>query len=83
MIQINVKATGARIKALAAERGLKALDIQNACGLGTPQTVFKWYRGATLPSLDNLVIIATLMGVQLDDIVVCSEETDSSGKEKI
>lgn len=75
MPQIDVKATGARIKALAGERGLKATDIQRGCGLGTPQTVFKWFRGATLPSLDNLAILARLFEVGIDDIVVYVEAT--------
>ena len=76
MPQIDVKATGARIKALAGEKGLKATDIQRECGLGTPQTVFKWFRGATLPSLDNLAIIARLFGVGIDDIVVYVKDTE-------
>ena len=75
MPQIDVKATGARIKALAGERGLKVTDVQKECGLGTPQSVFKWYRGATVPSLDNLVILARLFEVGLDDIVVYSKES--------
>lgn len=70
MSQIDMSATGSRIKALAVEKGLKVSDIQRECGLGTPQTVFKWFRGATVPSLDNLVNLAVLFGVGLDDIVV-------------
>lgn len=76
MPQIDVKATGARIKALAGEKGLKAPDIQRECRLGTPQTVFKWFRGATLPSLDNLAILARLFEVGIDDIVVYVKATE-------
>ena len=80
MPQIDVLATGARIKALAGEKGLKVTDIQRECGLGTPQTVFKWFRGATVPSIDNLVNLAGLFEVGLDDIVVYSEKGDGNVK---
>ncbi len=70
MPQIDVLATGARIKSLAAEKGFKVTDIQRKCGLGTPQTVFKWFRGATVPSLDNLVNLACMLEVGIDDILI-------------
>ncbi len=70
MPQIDVRATGANIRALADMKGLKASDIQREMGFGTPQTVFKWFRGATIPSIDNLVILACLLEVGLDDIVI-------------
>ena len=75
MSQIDMKATGTRIKTLAQKNGIKVSDIQKKCGFGTPQTVYKWFRGDTLPSLDNLVLISELFEVGLDDIVVYSKES--------
>ena len=34
------------------------------------QAIYRWQRGDALPSIDNLVILADLFGVQIDDIIV-------------
>ena len=67
--RINTVETGRNIRQLRRERGLSIQDVQNAL-LVNRQTVFKWQRGDTLPTLDNLVILADLFNVKLDDIVV-------------
>ena len=60
---INMAATGANIKALLKARVLKVADVQIMCGFNTPQAIFKWMRGDAMPSIDNLVILAHLLGV--------------------
>ena len=67
---INMAATGANIKSLLKARGLKVADVQNMCGFNTPQAIFKWMRGDAMPSIDNLVILAHLLGVTIDQIIV-------------
>ena len=66
---INTVETGRNIRKLRRDRGLSIQDVQNAL-LVNRQTVFKWQRGDMLPTLDNLVILAELFNVKLDDIVV-------------
>ena len=70
MPTIDVAATGANIKALLKTKGLKVADVQNMCGFNTPQAIFKWMRGDAMPSIDNLVILAHLLGVTIDQIIV-------------
>ena len=70
MITIDVEATGNRIKEFRDQNGLKTSDIQEACGFGTPQAVYKWLQGRGLPTVDNLVILADLFGVTMEDIIV-------------
>ena len=67
---IDMINTGANIAALRKEKGLSIRDIQSALGFNTPQAIFKWQRGDSLPSLDNLVILAELLNVKMDEIVV-------------
>lgn len=67
---INMEKTGQNIVALRKQAGLSVKDIQDALGLGTLQAVYKWQQGHALPSLDNLVILASLFHVTMDDIVV-------------
>ena len=67
---INVTLTGLRIKELMAKNGYSVKDIQIKLGLACPQGIYKWFDGKTLPSLDNLVILATIFNVKIDDILV-------------
>ena len=70
MPTIDMTATGANIKALLKAKDLKIADVQNTCGFNTPQAIFKWMRGDAMPSIDNLVILAHLLGVTIDQIII-------------
>ena len=39
----------------------------NIFGFATPQAIYKWQQGAALPSIDNLVVLAAVLQVSLDD----------------
>ena len=67
---INMTATGSNIKELIKNNGLKMTDIQKILGFNTPQSIFKWMRGDAMPSLDNLVILAHILNVTIDEIIV-------------
>ncbi|MBP3272247.1 MAG: helix-turn-helix transcriptional regulator [Ruminococcus sp.] len=67
---INMTETGSNIKNLIKENGLRIAEVQELCGFNTPQSIFKWMRGDTLPSLDNLVILAHILNVTIDEIIV-------------
>ena len=61
MTTINTIATGANIKAMMKARQMTTADIQKACGFGTPQAIFKWFRGDTMPTIDNMPTAAMEM----------------------
>ena len=75
MVQIPVidqVATGRKIRDLRMACGISVADLQQALGFANPQTIYKWQRGDGMPSLDNLVIIAAIFGVKVDDIIMTS-----------
>ena len=67
---VDTVATGQRIDRLRLEAGLSVKDMQMVFGFGTPQAIYKWIHGSAMPTIDNLVILAALLGVTLDEIVV-------------
>ena len=67
---INMAATSANIKALIKNKGLKVADVQVRCGFNTPQAIFKWMRGDAMPTIDNMVILAKMLGVTIDKIII-------------
>ena len=66
---VDTVATGRNIDRLRVEAGLSVRDMQTVFGFATPQAIYKWIRGASLPTIDNLVILATMLGVTMDEIV--------------
>jgi len=67
---INMEATCKRLDDLRLERNLSIKDIQNHFGFCTPQCVYKWMTGKSLPTIDNLVILADLYQCKVDDMLV-------------
>ena len=67
---INTIATGRNIDRLRKVAGLSGRDMQTAFGFATPQAIYKWFHGTSLPTIDNLVILASMLEVTLDEIIV-------------
>lgn len=67
---VDLTATGMNIKRLRKQSGLSVKNLQDIFGFSTPQAIYKWQRGTAMPTLDNLVALAAIFDVTLDDIVV-------------
>ena len=67
---IDMVRTGNNITRLRKESGLSVRDLQRMLGFTTPQAIYKWQQGRALPTLDNLVALAAVFGVKIDDILV-------------
>ena len=67
---IDMIRTGKNINRLRKQANLSVKDLQNIFGFATPQAIYKWQQGAALPSIDNLVVLAAVLQVSLDDILV-------------
>ena len=67
---IDPVATGENIQRLRRERGLSVRDLQMFFGFEEPQAIYKWQRGKSLPSVDNLYALSALLNVSMDDIIV-------------
>lgn len=77
---INAAATGKNIEALRKQRGLSVRDLQDVLGFATPQAIYKWQRGTCLPSVDNLVVLAAVFRVHIDEIIVIEDSAQQMGK---
>ena len=67
---IDTARTGANIADLRKAAGLSVHDLQMAFGFNSPQAIYKWQNGAALPTVDNLIVLAALLKVRIDDILV-------------
>lgn len=73
MKTIDPKATGKRISALMSETRTSKQDIAEVLELTTTNSIYKWINGMSLPSIDHLVTLADILGVSLDELLVCRE----------
>ncbi len=67
---INMVKTGENICALRMNKGLSVRKLQAMLGFATPQAIYKWQQGLTLPSIDNLVALSALFEVPIECILV-------------
>lgn len=67
---INAVATGRNITRLRMQRGMSVRELQMAMGFATPQAIYKWQQGLSLPTVDNLVILSAILHVPIDSILV-------------
>ena len=72
---IDMAATGRNIARMRQEAGLTVKDLQDFFGFATPQAIYKWQHGTAMPTIDNLVALAMIFGVTMDDIIVVDTDT--------
>lgn len=73
MTTINMGKTGQNITRLRKQAGLSVIQLQRMFGFTTPQAIYKWQQGVNLPTVDNLVVLAEIFGVKIEDILVLSK----------
>ena len=76
---IDMIGTGQNIARLRKQAGLSVRDLQDIFGFATPQAIYKWQQGVALPTIDNLVVLAAVLQVRMDDILV----TDTAAQVQI
>ena len=71
---IDTIGTGRNIAVFRKRAGLSVSELQDIFGFGTPQAIYKWQRGTALPNIDNLVVLAEVFGVTMDEIIVVTDD---------
>ena len=69
VIKINREQTALRIANLLMDADISVQQVCCACGLKSPQAVYKWTHGITIPSLESLLAICFLFDKNIDDII--------------
>ena len=75
---LDPRATGRRIRELRRERHLTVRDIADYMGFESQQAVYKWQRGESLPTVDNLFALSRLFETTIDSILVGRDEEEDS-----
>ena len=70
---IDMTGTGRNITQLREAAGMTVRDLQKIFGFATPQAIYKWQNGTSLPTIDNLVVLAAVFKVKMDDIIIVND----------
>ena len=70
---IDPIATGENIMRLRKAKGLTVRDLQSWFGFEEPQAIYKWQKGKSLPTVDNLYALGALLDVPMEEILVQSK----------
>ena len=74
MPAIDMVATGKNIARLREAAGQTVKDLQDIFGFATPQAIYKWQHGTAMPTIDNLVVLAAVLAVTMDEIIVINAD---------
>ena len=67
---VNMKQTGQNITMLREQRGISVRQLQRMMGFATPQAIYKWQHGESLPTVDNLVALSAIFSGPIDAILI-------------
>lgn len=63
-------ATRRNIDDIRRDRNLSVAALKDALGLSTTNAIYKWFRGDSMPTLDNIVILSSILKVSINDMIV-------------
>ena len=66
--------TGQILKNNIKKRGYTVREIQKLLNLSCPQPIYRWMRGRTMPSLDNLYMLSSILGVHMEDLLLPKQD---------
>lgn len=75
---LDIKATGNRIKEIRVKKHISVNEICEYMGFENPQAVYKWQRGESLPTVDNLYALSRLFDTPMEQILCEQEEAKAS-----
>ncbi len=69
-VAIDLVLTGQRIHNIIYGSGYSVKEIQEILNLACPQSIYRWMKGYTFPSIDNLYMLSKLFCVHMEDLLV-------------
>ncbi len=66
---VDMAQTGHNIQSLRQQHGITVRELQEMLGFATPQAIYNWQHGVSLPTVDNLVALASIFDVPVETIL--------------
>lgn len=66
---IDMARTGQNLKRIMQMNGMTVKDIQEFLELSTPQSIYHWFDGRNLPTVDNLYALSEFFCIPMDTLL--------------
>lgn len=77
---INLRETGINLRRIMDKRGITAKDVQQYLNLASVQSVYNWWNGINMPTIDNLYALSYMLQVPID-LLVCGNRKVNLSKQ--
>ena len=67
--------TGIKLKIMLKIAGYDVKYIQEYLHLSCPQSIYRWFKGKALPSVEHLCALSKLLNVHMEDLLVLEGES--------
>jgi len=67
---INMIATGKNIEQLRKQNRMSVKELQEIFGFTSPQAIYKWQWGDSLPDIQNLLLMSQMFHTPMENILV-------------
>lgn len=71
---LDMQATGRRIRELRQMHKISIQTLRESMQLESVQAIYKWERGASVPSLDNLILLSKIFETPIESILVIHDD---------
>lgn len=71
---IEMVRTGRWLRQMCRYKGVSVAMLREYLRFGSSQSVYGWFCGRTLPSLDNFYAVSQLLRMPLDELIINREE---------
>lgn len=71
---IDLEQTGIKLKSMINAAGYDVKDIQQYLHLSCPQSIYRWFKGKILPSVEHLSALSLLMDVHMEELLVLKNQ---------
>lgn len=66
---IDVEQTGKWLKYCLKEAGYSVKEVQEYLQLECPQSIYRWFQGKRLPTVEHLYSLSKLLGVHMEELI--------------
>ena len=65
------------------EVGVTVRELQVMFGFTSQQAIYNWQNGISLPSVDNFIVLAAVLGTTIEEIIAIEGEDSDDDEETI
>lgn len=80
---IDMKATGRRLRQIMEQRKISVMDVKQYLNLSSVQSIYRWFWGKSMPTIDHLYALSELFGLPIDELIIGSRKYMPSGENMV